>query len=623
MKFRQILFYTSCLFFFTIGFAHAAVLVAADDNYGIPATRLLQVEPFGVLDNDTLDGMNAGEEGAAVELLSTVAGGTLSCPTDVALQLCADGSFDYTPGPGFSGTDSFTYRAVSGVDVSAPATVTLSACSGGPTIFTCWHETPYLAKLSELGYSVFLEGFEGTAWDVVRSPDLGDFITASSITSKGITWTTNHPLTNGITTGSGPARSGSWGGFDPDHGFATDTDTTICDVDIVPITCRPHDGLSGTIQTGGDKLHGVGGYISGFTNASIAIILDGTLYNIGKLPGAGHHFFGVIDASTPGFSGFEFQEQDGKSGQELLIFGDDFSLAISGAVPVNNPPVLDMIGNQTVDEDVLLEVILTASDPDDGDSWSFSMSGGPAGASLDDNFDGTATFSWRPTFDQAGSYPLTFTVTDNGIPVESDSELITITVDDVNRPPVLSPIGNQSVNENTLLSILLTASDGDGNNLNFAVDTIPSGPLPSGSSFVDHNNGTATFSWTPVFGQAGSYPLNFTVSDNGVPVAIDSEAITITVTSVITDVTPPVVTAPANILVAATDANGTAASVAAIAAFLNGASATDNVDTTLSITNNAPAILPLGVTTHGDRPEQTGHYLKRRRNDQYRTGQHL
>ena len=355
MKSRQRLLYTFCLFFFATGFAHAAVLVANDDNYGIPATRVLQLDSLVILENDTLDDLNAGEGGATIELVTGVTGGTLSCPSGGVLPSCTEGVFIYTPGPGFTGTDSFTYRAVFGADFSAPATVTLSACSGGPTIFTCWHETPYLDKLSEpsLGYSVFLEGFEGEAWDIVRSPDLGESITAAEITSKGITWTTNHPLTNGITTGSGPARSGLWGGFDPDHGFATETDPTICDVDIVPTECRPHDGLSGKIQPGGDILHGVGGYITtGQSNPSpsIAIILDdGTTTNqiaVGKLPDTRHHFFGVID--TAGFDGFEFRELDGKSGQELFIFGDDFLIATSGTVPANNPPALILLDERFV-----------------------------------------------------------------------------------------------------------------------------------------------------------------------------------------------------------------------------------------------------------------------------------
>ncbi|MCA9008171.1 MAG: cadherin-like domain-containing protein, partial [Planctomycetaceae bacterium] len=47
-------------------------------------------------------------------------------PAHGTLVLNADGSFQYTPVPGFSGTDSFTYRASDALSSSAAATVTLT-----------------------------------------------------------------------------------------------------------------------------------------------------------------------------------------------------------------------------------------------------------------------------------------------------------------------------------------------------------------------------------------------------------------------------------------------------------------------------------------------------------------
>ena len=250
----------------------ASVLVAVDDSMGVPFGAPLQVEPFGVLENDTLDGASAGENGALAELVSGVTYGTLSCPTDPTLHLCPDGSFDYLPdldpdsSLGFTGTDSFTYKAVFGTDVSAPATVTLTACTGGPDVLSCWQEAPYLAKLAELGYGFFREGFEETAWDSVRSP-----VSAPSITNMGITWTSNHSGTNNITTGAGAARTGSWGGYDPDHGYATGSESQ-CDIDNPPTHCLYHDGLSGKTEAGGNALLAVGGYITGDIGSNIAII---------------------------------------------------------------------------------------------------------------------------------------------------------------------------------------------------------------------------------------------------------------------------------------------------------------------------------------------------------------
>ncbi len=63
------------------------------------------------------------------------------------------------------------------------------------------------------------------------------------------------------------------------------------------------------------------------------------------------------------------------------------------------------------------------------------------------------------------------------------------------------------------------------------------------------------------------------------------------------DITPPVLTAPANINVAANSVSGTPATDSAIAAFLTAASATDNIDGAVSVTNNAPVTFPASSTS--------------------------
>ena len=57
--------------------------------------------------------------------------------------------------------------------------------------------------------------------------------------------------------------------------------------------------------------------------------------------------------------------------------------------------------------------------------------------------------------------PSTWWSRDNGTPNLSDSETITVTVNEVNVAPVLDAIGNQTVDELALLSFTATASDVD------------------------------------------------------------------------------------------------------------------------------------------------------------------
>jgi hypothetical protein len=87
--------------------------VAANDSYSTLLNTTLTVAAPGVLSNDGY--LNGPMLTAA--LVSGTANGTLT--------LDADGSFTYTPNTGFTGLDSFTYRATDGLAPSNPATVTI------------------------------------------------------------------------------------------------------------------------------------------------------------------------------------------------------------------------------------------------------------------------------------------------------------------------------------------------------------------------------------------------------------------------------------------------------------------------------------------------------------------
>jgi hypothetical protein len=93
---------------------------AVDDSYTTPQDTTLSVDPSGVLSNDT------DPEGDPLSsfLVSGPSSGTLE-------YFMSDGSFEYTPNAGFSGTDTFTYRANDGQADSNTATVTITVEAGG------------------------------------------------------------------------------------------------------------------------------------------------------------------------------------------------------------------------------------------------------------------------------------------------------------------------------------------------------------------------------------------------------------------------------------------------------------------------------------------------------------
>ena len=189
----------------------------------------------------------------------------------------------------------------------------------------------------------------------------------------------------------------------------------------------------------------------------------------------------------------------------------------------NRPPVLAPIGNRATDPDVQLAFVVSATDPD-GDALGFQATGLPTGAEFIDQGDGTAGFAWTPTAGQAGNHQVTFTVTDAGAPAESDSEVVTLSVGDVNQPPVLAPLADHTVYEGGPFAIALDASDPDGDVLSF--DAVG---LPVDGVLVDNGDGTGELGWTPATGSAGDYPLTVTVTDDGIPPLEDSGDLTITV----------------------------------------------------------------------------------------------
>ena len=146
------------------------------------------------------------------------------------------------------------------------------------------------------------------------------------------------------------------------------------------------------------------------------------------------------------------------NGSPALSDSETISITVN---EVNVAPVLAAIGNKTVNEGSLLTFTATATDADlPANSLTYSLdAGAPTGAAINAT---TGVFTWTPTESQGpGTYSVTVRVTDNGSPALSDSETISITVNEVNVAPVLAAIGNKTVDEGSLLTFTATATDAD------------------------------------------------------------------------------------------------------------------------------------------------------------------
>lgn len=134
---------------------------ARDDAYQSTGTTIIVDSASGVMANDTLQEYR----------IITIDPSFGELPTNGSLTLNIDGSFEYTPNPGFSGTDSFTYRLVGtiveglpspedGQFVSEPATVTVNTQTVGCSLA----DTNADGVINFFDISTFLQAF--TAQDL-------------------------------------------------------------------------------------------------------------------------------------------------------------------------------------------------------------------------------------------------------------------------------------------------------------------------------------------------------------------------------------------------------------------------------------------------------------------------
>ncbi|PYI87545.1 MAG: hypothetical protein DME26_05830, partial [Verrucomicrobia bacterium] len=243
------------------------------------------------------------------------------------------------------------------------------------------------------------------------------------------------------------------------------------------------------------------------------------------------------------------------NGSPSLSDAKSFTVTVNA---VNRPPMLAAIANQTVNEENTLILTASATDPDlPANTLTFSLLSAPAGAAINPV---TGVFSWQPAEAQGPSTNrIRMRVTDNGSPNLSDTNTFTVTVNEVNRPPVLAPIGDRSVNEGTAITLTVTATDPDipANTLTYSLDP----GAPAGAS-IDPSTGL--FTWTPNHSQVPSTSvISVHVTDSGSPPLSDTKSFLAVVGSVNS---APVLAAIPNqtvnegtalaLTITATDANG-------------------------------------------------------------------
>jgi len=195
------------------------------------------------------------------------------------------------------------------------------------------------------------------------------------------------------------------------------------------------------------------------------------------------------------FENIEFTVTD----PDGLSNSKSFSITVNH---VNRQPQLADIAVQTVDENnqITISLIGTDADKEDDGLLVYTATGLPEGSALDG-----ASLAWTPTYDQSGTYDVSFTVSDGRL---EETKETSITVNHVNRPPVIADIAAQTVSENQLLSFAVDGSDPDTEDT--GAWELSTATMPEGAAF---DPATGMFNWTPGFDQSGTYTVSFINSD--------------------------------------------------------------------------------------------------------------
>jgi photosystem II stability/assembly factor-like uncharacterized protein len=427
-------------------------------------------------------------------------------PTNGALT-GTGASLNYTPTANFNGADSFTFKVNDGQVDSAPATVsiTVTAVNDKPIVNVPGAQSA--TTNTQLSFTI-------TASDV----DAGQTI---NFAATNLPSGANLNATSGVFTWTpAPTQTGTF----TVSFTATDNGTPplTSDAKTVTITVSntaPPVADAQTVTTNEDTAKAI--TLTGSDSASRPLTYTVTSQPTnGALAGTAPNLTYTPAANFNGTDSFKFRVNNGQTDSS------EATVTIN-VTAVNDAPVLTVPGAQTVATEQALSFTVSATDVDTGQTVTLAATNLPSGASFNP---ANGQFSWTPAANQAGSFTVTFTATDNGSPVLSDTATVTITVGSGNRPPVANA-QTATTNEDTAKPITLTGSDPDNDTLNFIIVTQPTGGTLSGTG--------ASLTYTPTANLNGADSFTFKVNDGQVDSAPATVSITVTAVS-----DAPVLTVP-------------------------------------------------------------------------------
>ena len=239
------------------------------------------------------------------------------------------------------------------------------------------------------------------------------------------------------------------------------------------------------------------------------------------------------DADYNGQDAFSVVVGDGNGGS--AVFTVDLTIAA-----VNDPPELTGTPPTTVAEDAAYSFVPDASDPDDGDTLSFSIAGRPEWADFDR---ASGALEGTPTNADVGTYPGVEITVSDASGASATIGPFAIEVTNVNDAPVITNAPPTTVAEDSTYDYVPQVNDPDaGDTATFAIDNAP--------AWTTFDPGTGRLNGTPDAADVGRYEgIRIRVRDAaGLSDAVGPFAITVTEV----DDPPHTVAAPPDLTVDAT-----------------------------------------------------------------------
>jgi large repetitive protein len=466
--------------------------IAVNDLYETMVDEPLVVEAAGVLANDT---DAEGDSLTAIEFIG---------PKNGELTLLSDGSFVYSPNPGFSGVDGFLYQADDGTSASNFAAVTIQVISpnvppvGANDAYTV-DEDGVLTVMAESGV-------------LINDLDVdGDPLTAELIDGP-INGTLEFNADGSFTYTPDP----DFHGTDAFTYVALDAEAsselilveiTVNAVNDAPVGANDaytvdEDGVLTVMAESGVLINDLD--VDG--DPLTAELIDGPINGTLEFNADGSFTY-TPDPDFHGTDAFTYVALDAEASSELILVEITVNAVNDAPVGANDA--------YTVDEDGVLTVMAESgvliNDLDvDGDPLTAELVDGPINGTLEFNADGSFTYTPDPDFH--GTDAFTYVALD----AEASSELILveITVNAVNDAPV-GANDAYTVDEDGVLTVmaesgvLINDLDVDGDPL---TAELVDGPINGTLEF----NADGSFTYTP--------DPDFHGTDAFTYVALDAEA---------------------------------------------------------------------------------------------------